>query len=339
MKISKEAITGIAGVLIILILCYAFLFMKRHNAFSTNMIITAKCNDIEFLKKGNLVLIKGRDYGYVAAIYKVGDDLFVDMDIETNVKIPPTAKAVVSELSLLGGRTISIVYEGSCTDDCLTSGAVIPGEVYTLKEQVENFAGPGLKKFGVLSDSLMGPNGMQSMLDNAYSSISGLSKTTKALQKKMKGMSKTMPLSIKNFRALTESLVKRDREIIGERLDSTSGDKKTQLALDSLLKTVASLTQDDIDGITKILYTASETLPKLSVKVNKGKELLIRADKGLDDINNKIAGFDKGATGTIPKLLYDAGYKDSIIAKVGKTNNKIEDIRLNPEKNLTLKNK
>ena len=299
------------------------------------MIITAKCQDIEFLKKGNLVLIKGRDYGYVAATYKVGDDLYVDMDIETSVKIPPSAKAVISELSLLGGRTISIVYEGSCTDDCLQSGAIIPGEVYTIKEQSENFVGPGLKKFGNLCDSMMGPNGLQNILDNAYSSISGLAKTTNALQQKMKGMSKTLPLTIKNFKALTESLLKTDQSEISSPVE----DEKVQLALDSLLDKFASLTQDDIDAMTKILYTAAQKLPELPAKINKGNDILLKADKGLDDINNKLEVIRIDEPGAISQLLYDTDYKDSIIYEIGKANTKIQDIRLNPEKKLTLKKK
>ncbi len=339
MNFSKEVKIGFVGLVLVFSIMYLFNYLKQNNAFSTNMIITAKLENIEFLKKGNLVLIKGRPYGYVVAVYKVGDDLFVDMDIEGEAQIPSSAKAVISELSLLGGRTISISYQGQCNENCLKNGDVIPGEVYTMKEQIAIAADPVLRKFGKMADTLMSPEGMNAMLNNAYASLSNLSKTTKRLEEKMKGMSRTFPASVTNFKVLTESFLNSDADQLKNDALSSVGDENTPLALDSLINNLASLSQEDIDAMTKILYTAAGQLEKLPPIIEKGEKAIANADQKLTALENKINGFQKGASGTIPKLLYNADFKDSLNNSIQNATQKIRDIREHPELNISLKKK
>ncbi len=335
MVISKEAKVGFIGVAVLLAFLVIFNHLKKHNAFSTNLIITARFDDIEFLKKGDLVLIKGREYGRVSAIYMVDGERRVDMDIETIARIPPNATAYITELSLLGGRTINITYTGACTDDCLQSGAIIPGTVNCLKDQAAAFAGPMLKKFGTFADTLMGPNGMENMLAAAYTAASGLSKSTKNFENKMRGMSQTLPGSIKGFRDMTDNFLAGN----GSTAETVTGDEKTQLALDSLLKNISSLTQKDIEEMTKILYTLGEQSKKLPEKIEQGKKALAKADAGLEKLSTKVAAFQPGAKGTIPKLLYDGDFKDSLSYKIQNVSQKLQDIRRHPEENLSLKKK
>lgn len=336
MKISKEAKVGFIGLVVLFTTLFIFNYLNRKNVFSTNLIITAEFDDIEFLKKGNLVLIKGREYGRVSAIYKQNKKLFVDMDIEPTTQIPPNAKAVIAEASLLGGRTISIVYTGSCQGNCLTSGAIIPGEVQNLTTQVATAAEPILQSVGKVIDTLMGPNGMQTMLNNAHASAARLATTTKKLEQKMRSMNQTLPQNIKEFKGLTSALLNKDTKQLTQALASTNDSRAMAMALDSLVQNLSSLTQEDIEAMTKILYTLREQAKKLPENIEKGKQLTAKADKSLDQLNQKIASYQKGASGTIPKLLYEAAYKDSLKVKINKTAQKIKDIREHPEKNLTL---
>jgi hypothetical protein len=338
LTISKEIKVGVLGAVILFSVLYLFNYLKRHNAFSTNLIVTAHFDDVEFLKKGDLVYIKGREYGSVAAIYMKEGQRMVDLDIESDANIPTTAKAVITELSLLGGRMISIIYEGKCSGNCLESGAVIPGEVSTMKEQVAAFGKPLLKQFGTIADTLMGPGGMENMLAQAHSSLAGLAKTTKGLEKKMRGISKTLPGTIKGFREMTAGYLSTNNDELINAATQVD-DEKMQLAIDSLIKNVASLTQEDIDAMTKMLYTLAEQGKTLPEKIQKGKAILVKADKGVDNLNAKIAVFEEGAQGIIPKMLYDADYKDSLVNKIQYASQKITNIRLHPEENLTLNNK
>ena len=337
MTTSKEIRVGVIGLIVLFTTLFTFNYLNRQNTFSTNLIITAKFKDIEFLKKGNPVLIKGREYGHVANIYKEGDDLFVEMDIESGTMIPSSAKASITEMSLLGGRVVALIYSGSCAGDCLKSGAVIPGEVNNLASQVETFAEPILKQFGKIADTLLGPNGIETMLNKAHASAAGLAKTTKSFEGKMRGMSKTLPGTIKSFRDLTDQLANAEAAQLKDMAAGSVGDAETQMALDSLIQSLASMSNEDIEAMTKILYTAGEYMDKkVPPMIEKGKTALKKADASVDGLTKKMKAFEEGAEGTIPKLLYDGPYKDSLNLKIQKLSEKLRDIREYPEKYLKL---
>lgn len=332
LKISKEAKVGIIGFVALFTTLFTFNYLNRQNVFSRNLILKAQFKDIEFLKKGNPVYIKGREAGKVVAIYKEGDILWVDLDIEPASKIPPTAKAIITELSFLGGRMVTLNYSGDCKGDCLTTGAIIQGEVSNMKMQAAAVAEPILKSFGKIADTLMGPNGMNKMLEDAYTSAAGLAKTTKGFGNKMRGMNRTLPSTIRSFKDLTKSLL--NGEVNAADVSST---REMAMALDSLVNNLSSLTQEDIDAMTKILYTLSDQAKALPKNVEKGTLMLAKADKTLDSLNMKVTPYLEGASGMVPKLLYDADYKDSLNNSIQNASQKLRDIREHPEENLSLK--
>lgn len=332
LKISREVRVGFIGFIVLFATLFTFNYLNRANVFSRNLIIKAKFRDLEFLKKGDPVHLRGKEYGKVVAIYKEGDVLWVDLDIDPATKIPQNAKAVITEFSLLGGRMVTINYTGVCEGDCLKNGDVIPGEVVNMKSQVTAAAAPILKSFGKIADTLMGPDGMNRMMANAYASAASLAKTTKGFENKMRGMNRTMPGTIKSFKELTASLL--SGKVTGADVAST---REMAMALDSLVNNLSALSQEDINAMTKIAYTLGEQARAMPDMVKKAEGMLVNADKTLDSLNLKLAPYQKGASGMVPKLLYDEAYKDSLNSSVQNASEKLRDIRKNPEKNLSLK--
>lgn len=332
MSIKNEVKVGFIGLVVLFGSIFLFNYLKQRNLFSRNLIITARFLDLEFIKKGDPVLIKGRKYGRVSDVYQKNGELLVDMDIDPNAKVPPTAKAVIAELSMLGGRTVSITYSGTCSSNCLKTGAVIPGEIGNLKTQVANFAVPILEKIGGFADTLIAPEGLKRILGQAQASMHNLANSTQNFENKMQGMVKTLPTSVKNFKDLTTMLVETDKN----QDDATA---KQILALAGQVKKLSSMSQSDIEKMTKVLYTAKDQLKGLPNQVEKGKKAIDKANKTIDSLNLKLAGFNEGASGTVPKLLYDGAYKDTLQAKIKTANQKIQNIREHPEENLTLKKK
>lgn len=332
MAIKKEVIIGVVGLAILGATIFAFHYLKQTNLFSRNLIITARFLDLEFIKKGDIVLMKGMECGRVSDIYQKDGQLFLDMDIDPNTKVPPTAKAVISELSLLGGRTVSIVYSGSCSNNCLKTGAIIPGEINNMKTQVAAFALPILEKIGGFADTLMTPNGMKKILDKAGASMKSLSISTQNFENKMQGMNKTLPGTVKNFKDLTAMLISAE----ANQEDATA---KQLLALSGQVKKLSTMSQADIEKMTKILYTANSQTKNLPAQIAKGQKALDKADKMLDSLNLKLAGLEKGKPGMIPKLLYDKPFKDTLLMKIDTVSAKIKDIRENPQNNITLRKK
>ena len=227
---------------------------------------------------------------------------------------------------------VTINYTGVCEGDCLKDGDIIPGEVVNMKSQVTAMAEPILKSFGKIADTLMGPNGVNGMIEKAYASAASLAKTTKGFENKMRGMNRTLPGTIKSFKELTASLLK--EEVSTSDIAST---REMAMAMDSLLDNLSSLSQENIDAMTKILYTLGDQAKAMPKIIKKAEGMLANADKTLDSLNLKIAPYQKGASGMVPKLLYDEGYKDSLNASIQNASEKLSDIRKNPEKNLSLK--
>lgn len=336
MEISKEAKIGLIGFVVLSATLFIFNYLNRQNIFSRNLIITAEFKDLNFIKKGEMVLIKGREYGKVVAIYKEGERLLVDLDIEPDTKIPKTATAVISELSLMGGHTISIMYDKACEVDCLESGDVIPGTVYTLKEQVAEGAAPLLKSIGNLADTIAGPNGMDKVLQQAYASLNNLKKSTNKTNKQLGGLQRTFPKDIKGFREMTDALLgarANNSKVLAENMAST---REMALALDSLLNNLSSLTQADIDSMTQLLYTAYEAAQKVPQQVESLKANVAKADNVLDSLEMSLAPYQRGQKGTVPKLLYEETFKEDTQQSIQDLSKQVKDIRENPKKYLSL---
>ena len=109
------------------------------------MVVTAKFDRISFLKVGQSVDILGRIMGEVTAIYKSGDIIYVDLDIDPETRLPKNTVAVLYQPSFLGGRGITLSTEDSCmVEPCLSNGDTIIGEVKTHKEIVSGMLDPYL---------------------------------------------------------------------------------------------------------------------------------------------------------------------------------------------------
>lgn len=336
MGVTKEAKIGIIGCVVLATVLFTFNYLNRKNVFSQNLIITAEFKNLDYIKKGEVVLIKGREAGKIVSIYKEGKRLLVDLDIEPDTKIPPTAKAVISELSLLGGRSISIVYEGTCTDNCLESGAVIQGTVYTMKEQVAESATPILKRIGNLADTIAGPNGMQQVLDNAYASLNSLRKTTADAKGQLRGLNRSLPADIRGFRDLTAALLGATPNNSAVIAENVSSNRAMALALDTLLTNLSSLSQADIDSMTQLLYTAYDAAQKVPEQLKAARGMTTKANTVLDSLEESLKAYQKGAEGTIPELLYSQALRDSTQQSIRDLSKQIKAIKENPENYLSL---
>ncbi len=337
MEITKEAKIGILGFVVFVTILFVFNYLNRQNVFSRNLIITASFEDINFIKKGEKVLIKGREYGTVVAIYKEGDALLVDLDIEPGTQIPKTATAVISELSLMGGHTVSIVYEKACQSDCLATGDVIPGTVYTMKEQVAEGAEPILRKISDLADTIAGPNGMDKVLNGAYNSLNRLKKSTDKTNRQLRGMKSSLPTSVKNFKELTTTLLQATPNRSATIANNVASNQEMAVALNTMLNNISSLTQADIDSMTQVLYSAYEMAEKVPEQLGKVKTGVKSADKTLDKIAVGLQPYQRGSKGTVAKLLYDEAFKDSTQQSARDVAKQAKDIREHPEKYLSLK--
>ncbi len=328
---TREAKIGLIGITSFIIFIYAYYQFKQQHYFSTNMTLTAKFDAVDFAKKGKKVYVHGRQVGVVSAVYKKpnDDDVYIDLNIE-NIEILPrnTVASIYSE-SVMGGVALQLIYDKACTSGCLQDGDQIEGTLDGFQQNIERTALPILEEFGKVADLINSDStGLDTVLASAYASIHQLRLNTNKWKKSAASAAKTVPSTTASIRKMTSQ----DWSL------NIGVDAKQQNAIDSLLTTISTLTQEDIDAMTKILYTAAEELPKVGPQVEKVKNILPKINNKIDSVGLALQKYEAGNDNMIARLLHDQSIKDSTKVKIQGVSTKLGDIRKNPEKYLSLKN-
>jgi ABC-type transporter Mla subunit MlaD len=325
---TKEVKVGIIGIVVFFTTLIVINYAKQQNLFSTNMIITARFDAIDYVKVGQPVYTNGRVMGQVVAVSKEGDNLYLSLDLEPIDVLPKDTRASIYSESILGGTAIALLYDNPCSTGCLETGDIIEGTLDGLQQTVERTAKPILEKIGTVADKINNDStGLDQSLAAAYASINALRKKTEGWKGSAYKASKTLPATIRNVREMTSGFSSSD---IG-------ADASQQAAIDSLLKTMSSLTQEDIDAMTKILYTAAEELPKVEPMVAKATAFLPTVNNKIDTVNQNLQNYFPGNDNMIAKLLHDEALKDTTQIKIQGISTTVGAIRKNPEKYISLK--
>lgn len=274
--------------------------------------------------------MKGLQVGKVVEIYMEEDGYKVDMDLDPYARLPKSATAQITEYSIMGGQVINIHHQGACTNDCLVTGDQIEGTVSNLKGRVAAQAKPILDKVGSFADSLMGPNGMDQALANAYASLNSLKKNTQGLKSSIK--SAGVPSNARYYRNLTDALLGKTANVSAELVDT----RGLALQLDSLVDHLAGLTQSDIEEMVQLIYAAREAGEKVPEQIKGIEGTISTANTTLDSLQNSLYAYLPGREGTIPTLLYDGTLRDSTQWKIQNWSELLKDIRMYPEKYLKL---
>jgi hypothetical protein len=110
-------------------------------------------------------------------------------------------------------------------------------------------------------------------------------------------------------------------------------------AFDTIVQNISSLTQEDIEAMTKMLYAAAEQLDKLPGYLVSSNKMLAKADTLLTGFKAKTAAFQVGSKGMPAKLLYQKEFKDSLNSSILKVSESLLGIRNQPQNYLSLKKK
>lgn len=309
---------------------FTFNYLNRRNVFSRNLIVTARFDHLNFIHENDAVYLKGRQVGKVVSIYIEGNGYKVDMDLDPYAKIPKTATAEITELSVMGGQMINIHHQGVCTNNCLESGDEIEGTVSTLQERIAAQARPILDKVGNLADSLAGPNGMNQTLANAYASLNSLKKNTQRLGGSIKKAD--IPGNARYYRELMDVLLNKKANVPTDLADT----RTLAIQLDSLVGNLAGLTQKDIEELVQVIYTARAAGEKIPKQVSGLEGTISSTNNMLDTLQNSLQAYLPGSEGMVPTLLYDETFRDSTQWKIQDWSDLLKDIRLHPEKYLKL---
>lgn len=317
----KESKIAIFAIITMALAIWGYKYIKGFNILSPKLVVYATYERIDGLRISTPVYIHGMQVGLVAEFFqKEGDvqNIVVEMQLETNVKLPPDTRAELVTISLMGGTAINLVFSGSCSgDECLKSGSQIPG-VY--KGMLASFATPNEVKtymdelnkgLNVLLDTLSYRLSQSEELNGSVQDVrvilTNLRSTTGQLDRVMAGSSGAIQGSLKNIESITGNL------------------KESNAQIKSILANVDALSSDLKDADVKKLVNETK------VTMEKLQSTLASSDKAISDLSVLLKNVNNGE-GAVGMLLNDKEFSENLQLTFKNLDLLLRDVRLHPER-------
>src|SRR5688572_1784945 len=225
---SNEFKIGLMAIVVIGFSIWGYTFLRGKNLLNVANVYYVRYLDIDQLAVTSPVLIRGYQVGTVSEV-KLDDDLqtiIVTLDIEKGIRIPKDAVALVTNVSIMGGKAVELQISGSCTgDQCAQPGSFIEGRVQgmfdslldggedgTLAKVKENIG----EILNTLGDSLTSPNA-DNEIAKTYTQLSLLIKNlqgiTGTLNRSMSTYDRHLSNTLANVSAITGAIARNQSKI------------------------------------------------------------------------------------------------------------------------------
>ena len=289
--------------------------------FSSDQVFYAEYDNVDQLLISNPVLIQGYQVGLVTEVYQNPENLqkiIVEMTVNRNVKLPKGTVAEINTTSIMGGKAIKLLYEGTCSgDECLKSGDYVTGvtrdllnsmvgaenvnEIYEVVDKVKDI----LDSINVQSGGQSGD--FQKTVQDIQAIIANLNSTTARLDNMLAASSSSVTSTLKNVESITKNLEASNEKIsnILENADAMT----TQLKDADLGKTVAS---------------ANTTIEQL-------QNSLKQVDGAVSDLSAALAKL-KTTDNTLGLLFNDKELYDNLNVTLKNIELLSQDLRLHPKR-------
>ncbi len=295
-KVSKEVIVGLFTAIGLVLLYLGFNYLKGIDFFSTTTKYFAVYDNVDQLAPSNPVLLNGYAVGRVSHIKILrnkGNRVLVELDIDSDVKLGDSTKAILTN-EFLSGRYILL--NVGPVDKPLKSGDTLRSEVAkglfdvftesaepvadNLQTTIRNFnavidnLSHNTKQLDTILRNLQGtPGYLNRTIIHADGKIEELSRSIVNTSENLNATLNQLKPTLDNFRTLSDSLKRM-------RLNQTL--TKTQQTLSSLNETLGRLKKGD--------NTAGRLLTEDSLYVNLNK-LLVNLDTLVKHFDNNPKHF------------------------------------------------
>lgn len=318
---ARETKIGLLAIISIGLVVWGFMFLKGKNLLTTDKVFYAVYDNVDQLLISNPVLINGYQVGLVTAVYQQPSDLqkiVIEMTVNKSVKLPKNTAAEIITTSVMGGKAVNLVYEGTCLDsDCAASGDTLIGvtrDLITSMVGVDNLKSifETIEKVNALLDTITGQattgdGSFQTSISDIQGILGNLNSTTARLDRLMATSTGSITNSLKNVESITGNLQENNGQIasILANVDSLS----------------AQLKEADLGATVK---GANATIEQLQGSLTKIDE----AVKGLNDILNQL----KTDEGTLGMLINDKELYDNLNSAIKNVELLMQDVRLHPKR-------
>ena len=128
---SNESKIGLMAVIVIAVAIWGYKFLQGQNLLSSSAFYYVEYDNVTELDKSAPVSKNGLQVGVVSDISLKPDDankVIVTLSIDTDIRIPKDAQAILLSQGVLGGKGVELEYDAHCSgDNCAQSGDFLQG--------------------------------------------------------------------------------------------------------------------------------------------------------------------------------------------------------------------
>lgn len=326
---SNEFKIGLMAIIVIALAIWGFTFLRGKNLLNVANVYYARYDDIDQLAVTSPVLIRGYQVGTVSEV-KLDDDLqtiIVKLDIDKGIRIPKDAVALVTNVSIMGGKAVELQIRGACSgDQCAEPGSFIEGRVQGMFDSLLDGGEDGtLAKvkenigdiLNTLGDSLTSPNA-DNEIAKTYTQLSALIKNlssiTGTLDRSMSTYDRHLSNSLANVSAITGAIARNQSQIANsiQNLESITA----QLDKAKLGETA--------QNANKLITDFQGTVKELNVAVDEAQVSFAKLSTIMTDMQN--------GKGSLGKLMKDEKLYNHALAATRNLELLMQDFRLNPKR-------
>ncbi len=321
MKIRRETKIGLLAAVSIFLAIWGFQYLKGVNVLSSSTILYADYDNVMAIRESTPIYVNGLQVGLVVDIYqskKNGEKITVEMNINTDRRIPKDAIAAITVISLMGDKSIEILFDEPCSgDNCAQNEDWLVGETRgTLAsmaslDDVKSYLGAVNESMEGIFEELKNQIAKDEKIGQTLNDLSATVANLKSATGKLDNLLGTSSGSIKNALA--------NLETITDTLESSSAQIKSLIA-----------NADKFAGNLNELELA-KTMDEATLTFQKLQATLSSADKAVEEMKDIMAKFN-GGDGALAMLLNDKAFADQLKLTAKDVQLLLQDIRLHPER-------
>ncbi|MEY3051218.1 MAG: hypothetical protein RLY31_1003 [Bacteroidota bacterium] len=317
----KETKIAIFTILTVALAIWGYKYLRGFNILSNKTTVFAVFDRVDGLRVSTPIYVNGLEVGLVADFKQEPGDLntiVVEMQLDSDIRLPANAVAEIITNSLMGGTTINLVFTGTCEGQaCVQDGARIEG---VMKGMLASFATPtevavymeelnaGLQKlFDTLAYRVGENPDLRKGMDDIQATLANLRSTTERLDQLTRRSSGSVEKSLASVATITRTLEESNQQI------KTILDNTARLSADlqaANVKDIAQETRTSIRQLTATLETSEKTVAQLG---------------------NVLTQLQSG-DGALSKLLDDKELATHLSETIRNLDLLLLDIRLHPER-------